>query len=99
MGRGGDRKPKGAPFPHLAMHPDLSVLSLCGELAEGQSKARGVLFPLLPGPHLTELLEDLFVVFRGDAWAGVQMMGMPTRAIRRKICVFPVHFGWILGRR
>src|SRR6266542_7159948 len=68
----GQREPKRAPLPDRAVHADSPAVRFDRELAEGQPQAGRAVEPAARGFHLSELLEDLLVILRGDPGAGVR---------------------------
>ena len=65
------RERKGTPFPHFALNPDLSAMQLDEFLRQRQTKPGSLNLVRIVGAYLAKLFEDLRLVFRGDADAGI----------------------------
>src|SRR4029453_361783 len=77
-----NRERKRRAHAHLALHPDPPAVELDELAAQGQAQARPFGF-LLRRPHLSELLEHLLLILRGDTDAGVADRHL-DRAISRR---------------
>src|SRR5215468_11849574 len=79
-------------LPELALHPDPPAVQLHKLPAQGEPQARALhLFGRRP--HLAKLLEDLLLVLRGDADAGVTDRDLHEATFWQGADFYPTPFG------